>query len=394
MAHEIISTPATQYRDYILGTKIKTTSELRSALKMVFFDSFPDDICNEIEFRLRGAGKLSDEDFYKLKNSSMEKSIAVSSALDAPFLSLIFDNFDSFGDNLGKEVLVVGCEAGIEANYLALIYPDKHITGIDRCAPAIENARELAAKFEIKNADYYCSEIEIFKHEPFDSIVSVCVMHEALHSAVGLNNPFKLLEEKSQLAYNDLKNIVKKMGTLLRPGGWLASCERLVNGELYGYLRRLHASGICDLAVSIFDISDNTDDSFIAFVDGYRKEHENNVYDVWRKAMDTYCNANGGEVHGAAAQYLKYSRAGKVIWGFEAVKNGKLCARIGVYESVKDKLAVIAIIEGIGGTNYYNYDASNTEAVIKSLKEAETNYKLSPGFTVRKIGASDCDEMM
>ncbi|MCQ2406429.1 MAG: class I SAM-dependent methyltransferase [Oscillospiraceae bacterium] len=384
MAHNVETRPIDVYRDYVLGTQIKTLDEIRNALKCVFFDEWPDKICDEIESRILRRAHLSDEEYYNLKNESMEKSIALTSAIDSQFLSMLFENFETFEKPLGDEVLVVGCEAGVEACYIAMLYPDKHIVGIDKCAPAIENAKALASKFDIHNAEFFCAPIDLFKHEPFDSIVSVRVAHENLSSAIGLLNPFKPLEEKSQLAFNDLKTYGKKLSGLLKDGGWLASCEHLVNGELYGYLKRLYTSGICDLAVSIFDISDTTDDSFFAFVDGYKKSHDNNVYTVWKKAQDVYCNSNGGEVHGAAAEYLKYSRVGKLIYGFEASKGKVLCARVGLYESVKDKLAA-----------YYNYDASNAQAVMKSLREAETNYRLNPGFSVKRLGLEDfncCDD--
>jgi SAM-dependent methyltransferase len=80
-----------------------------------------------------------------------------------------------------KKVLEVGCDNGYVTNYLAIVFPNAEIVGIDKSQIAIDRAKELAQKLGNDNVQFFSYEInqleKHFSEESFDLIISLNTLY-------------------------------------------------------------------------------------------------------------------------------------------------------------------------------------------------------------------------
>lgn len=207
------------------------------------------DIVNQLSEKM----KVNDTDldslsaFYELKNSSLSLSIDVSK-ISADLYKKYFDWFTTQKGQAPKRILEVGCDNGIVACFLATLYPDSEVIGIDHRLNTIERAKELAEKLNLSNVSFIQMEIgEVatrFDKQSFDLIVSLSVFHELLN----LQTPRywsigELLEMNETI--DDTSSFIS-LKTLLKnnPSSKWISCERLpFMGAISVWAKAITASG-------------------------------------------------------------------------------------------------------------------------------------------------------
>ncbi|ETJ33131.1 hypothetical protein Q604_UNBC12421G0001, partial [human gut metagenome] len=54
----------------------------------------------------------------------------------------------------GKKVLDLGCDNGITTCFVANLYPNSEIIGVDKCKKGIKCAEEIAQKLGVKNVKF------------------------------------------------------------------------------------------------------------------------------------------------------------------------------------------------------------------------------------------------
>lgn len=133
--------------------------------------------------------KLNDEmktpssSLYALKNSSLQLSLDVSK-ISADLYRKFFDWFALRG-KAPKKILDVGCDNGIVTCFLATLYPEAEVIGIDKQPEAIDCAKELAQKCNLSNVSFLNLDIgqalTQFEKQSFDLIVSLSVFHEVFN---------------------------------------------------------------------------------------------------------------------------------------------------------------------------------------------------------------------
>lgn len=100
----------------------------------------------------RANGDLS-ADIYTAKNANLDLSLGVQALAVGVYRGLL-SQIRSFTP-VPNAILDLGCENGVVACYLALLYPNARVVGVDPSVPAIDRARDLARILGIKSASFH-----------------------------------------------------------------------------------------------------------------------------------------------------------------------------------------------------------------------------------------------
>lgn len=84
----------------------------------------------------------SESDKYRLINASYERSLILSLYFNSVRYATQADFYCSLPDNLGEKILDIGCMNGLLTCFIAFIYPEKTITGVDCDSKSIEYAKK------------------------------------------------------------------------------------------------------------------------------------------------------------------------------------------------------------------------------------------------------------
>ncbi len=130
--------------------------------------------------RQRAEGDL-DDNFYELKNQNLEFSLLVTAFERTELHNKAFSSLESISDPVSN-ILDIGCENGFLTCLLALRWPNAQVVGLDLCGPAIDLARELALKLNLKNVTFLVGAGEdiskTFKGKSFDLITTITMLHD------------------------------------------------------------------------------------------------------------------------------------------------------------------------------------------------------------------------
>ncbi|MCH4007323.1 MAG: class I SAM-dependent methyltransferase [Eubacterium sp.] len=97
-------------------------------------------------------------DFYCRKNDNLPRSLAISIGFEGDLLIRTCDWIDTHPQYTGNTILDQGCDIGLLSLFMAKNFPDKEITGIDRCSEAIGLAKQLKDCLGVENIQFYTVE--------------------------------------------------------------------------------------------------------------------------------------------------------------------------------------------------------------------------------------------
>ena len=128
----------------------------------------------------RRTNRESHDDVYAIKNRNLPFSLFATIENRGELHAKIFSRIDGISDTVSS-ILDIGCENGFFTCLLALRWPNAKVIGIDPSEPALNRARELAAKLNLKNISFTASSAEnadkIVCDEKFDLITTVTVLN-------------------------------------------------------------------------------------------------------------------------------------------------------------------------------------------------------------------------
>ena len=228
---------------------VKTTNEFLTGLAIRAGKDYTTEIAAELNARATGQYG-SNAIFYNIKNKSFEGSIYVSAAFDGGLFrhlgNLIIDNPELFQG----EVIDMACDCGIVTCFIAKMYPQCHITGVDINKLAVDNARTLAQKLGLENVDFVCSDVYEFTAE--NKADTVCSFRGLLDVANAETKglPFfgerQWREKQYQQAFS---KYAKAMGDNLKDDGCVLTVERYTaEYGLIGWMDALADQGINPLS--------------------------------------------------------------------------------------------------------------------------------------------------
>lgn len=331
---------------------IKSTNDFLTGLAIRTNKDYTQKIAQELNSRASRQNS-SNSYFYQIKNEHFDGSIFVSAAFDGGVFrhigNLILDNPEIFK---GK-VVDFACDCGIVTCFIAKMYPDCHVVGIDINQLAVDNAIKLAEKLKLNNVEFICSNVYDVKLEEkadtltsFRGLLDVCMKNT---SGLPFFGERKWREEQYKNAFLDYAEVMKAN---LNEGGHVLCVERYTAEYGWqGWLEALKENGInavtdkCELmrasdisSVKEYSVSllqyNNSESSPVSVIDdvlskgfksstgyeGYMAEYalyndtdgEINFYDVFNNETDKI-------IHQFA---ISKAKSGKIIT-YEASANKK-----------------------------------------------------------------------
>lgn len=182
------------------------------------------------------------KEFYDLKNQNIDISTVVSEHYDSEiirnFCNYLYDN----REYIKGEVLDIGCESGFMTAFLAMYFPDIHITAIDRSERAIAVARERLERLGITNVQFKVADIKDLD-EQYDTVISMRTLAENIDIDVVQWEIFDGADFAYQFRRNkeELQPYADGISRRLKDNGHLISIERIqISSEMYGWLAALN----------------------------------------------------------------------------------------------------------------------------------------------------------
>ena len=131
-----------------IGLKyVKSSNEFIAGLAVRTNKDYTQKVAAELNSRAKHSNS-SNMVFYKIKNETFDGSIYISAAFDGGLFrhlgNLIIDYAELFDS---KQILDFACDCGIVTCFIAKMYPNCHITGVDVNSSAIENANKYFARY-------------------------------------------------------------------------------------------------------------------------------------------------------------------------------------------------------------------------------------------------------
>lgn len=185
---------------------------------------------------------------YSIKNNNLETSLDFGGYyfdLYKEFFAWLIQNADL--DN--KKILDLGCDNGIATCFLATVYPNAKIVGVDKGKKGIKCAEELAKKLDLKNIEFKTVDAKkvdkFFKEEKFDAVVSI-------RSILEITNLPKLKSfwsiddiEKSLVVANSVVKFLKSIEKVMADDAKLITFERLASlEEILNFVKSMRESGL------------------------------------------------------------------------------------------------------------------------------------------------------
>lgn len=226
----------------------KNTNDFLANLMLKTDKSYVKELADTLNSRAQGQNS-DNEYFYKLKNRTLDGSLCVSAAFDSGLFrhlgNMIIDSADIFHGT----VLDVGCDCGMVTCFIASQYPDTRVVGVDKNEAAINNAKELAARLGLTNAEFVAADIYDFSLDEkadvvtsFRGLLDIAQQQTKDVSVIGERGA---REGAYQTAFAPLAEAIANN---LRDGGTVVSVERYT--AMYGWLGWMQAlaqNGVCPI---------------------------------------------------------------------------------------------------------------------------------------------------
>lgn len=182
-------------------------------------------------------------EFYEMKNESLDKALLFNGGYQADnyrqICNWIVENHDVFG----KEILDAGCECGVISCFLAMAFPESHITAVDRSKNAIKAARELAARLDVHNISFINDDIANLPKRKYDTVFAMRLLQENCRMDNIMSNYQLLKKEAADFAEN-IHDFAKKLTGFASENGYLVSAERCdVDPVFLGWMQKLNELG-------------------------------------------------------------------------------------------------------------------------------------------------------
>lgn len=316
------------------------------------------------------AGHVEDGGIYLKKNKSLKISMAVTAAFETQALTNICDYIITHADVFQGTVLDIGCDCGILSCFIAAQFPECKVIGIDRCAQAIPNARELASNLGLSNVSFLCDELSRVT-DMYDVVLSSRTLMENI-----VVPGFSFQDNAKQIAEihrNAFEGHADTLAQHIKEGGHLVSVERLSpNPGTWGWLEALQDAGLAtEEDSSRYMITDNG--NFFACIAEKDAEPMESPEALYKKVLSTVTISIYPQYESFDAMNMLYLYAGKLIKGYCGYDaHGKKLMRVAFYECKGDRSTVL--YETLMGERLTCTRIENTSAILqKCLHTAKDN---------------------
>lgn len=148
-----------------------------------------------------------------------------------------------------KKILDLGCDNGIVTCFLAKIYPNAKVVGIDKGKKGISCAKEIAEKLGLTNIEFEVLDAKkidkFFKEEKFDVVISTRSLLE-ITSLPKIKSFWTIDDlEKSLVVANNVIKFFKSIEKIMKDDAKLITFERLSSFEdVLNFEKSMRESGL------------------------------------------------------------------------------------------------------------------------------------------------------
>lgn len=224
-----------QYVQSFSMNVVKSQGQFQDILTKKYGEKKAEEILKNFDHIGENMGRLKDVETlkkaYSYLHSDYDQSIFITGADEASYIRTICNIIVGCRNEFGKKILDAGCGNGIITCFMAGLFPDHEIIGIDRCAEEIAVAKKLAEELQLKNVTFEVSSIEEYDREQFDTVFAAKVSQENVKEPKGyIFDTFYNIKETYIPA---LKPYVESLVKLVRPGGKVIPCEIINHDPLF-----------------------------------------------------------------------------------------------------------------------------------------------------------------
>ena len=286
---------------------------------------------------------------YEVIGDDYDLAMLIAGAFDADFVRNVCDWIADHRDSFGDTILEVGCGCGFITTFLGTLFPDKHITSIDRNEGIISIAKKNAELFGLNNIEFVCSDVAGLSGKTYDTVLSVRTMHEnCKQDAVDVDMRFYDL---AKLFADVQKEYAITLGSLVNESGTLVTIERCgIDYKFYAWLSVLSGVGLNITPQSHGEIKClevGRESLFEAIVCEKNKLTPQDTDIVFRQIYRSNRDTDKTRYEGWDAKYIFESSIRRIIAEFETtIKN-----------SERKSIVIVANIKRDGGHFFlYNLD--------------------------------------
>lgn len=184
------------------------------------------------------------QEFYEMKNEMLDKALLFNAAYQGDSYRKMCNWIVANHDVFGREILDVGCECGIMTCFLAMAFPDAHITAVDRSPKAIEAAKKLADRLSVDNITFVEGDVRELSGKKYDTVFSMRLLQENCAVDAVLNS-YNLLKAEAEKFAENIGEFAETLTGFVAEGGYLVSAERCdVDPIFLGWMQKLNALGL------------------------------------------------------------------------------------------------------------------------------------------------------
>jgi SAM-dependent methyltransferase len=181
------------------------------------------------------------------KNANLDLSLAISSQAWAHMHEAYLSWFVQYTPRSPTSIIDVGCDNGFLTCAYARFHPEAKVVGIDLCPESVACAKQLAARLDIPNVEFFCTDaLNLPDHladRTFDLVTSTGV---ADHVGKGIKKSVRSVEEAlAQPVESRLAAFAQSLSGLLSEDSTLVSFETIPDAVQSAFwYRALHDAGV------------------------------------------------------------------------------------------------------------------------------------------------------
>lgn len=188
---------------------------------------------------------------YQLKNSDWRMSLQVSQHSEGEKHAAFIDWLGKAAFDPPSEACEVGCDLGIQACAMKLLWPESHIVGFDQIDAAIFAAEHHAKWHALRGIDFQQLDIRAELPQDYLEVFDLAICPWTLHEMVPSTQistddlwgewhrspelePMKVIEKVIGAVQLDSseKRSIKNLARLVKPAGRIVSVDRMTYGNL------------------------------------------------------------------------------------------------------------------------------------------------------------------
>lgn len=169
-----------------------------------------------------------DSNFFDMKNIDMKFSDLYSNVVDGKIISEVLKFIEENKKYFGKKILDLGCDNGLITCFIAYLFPNREVVGIDYSKKAIDICNKRAQKLKLKNIKFYEATTSNMKYDTiFTSRVVNFNMKKELKNKT--TPKFENMFERFDRTICEYGDFINNLNEILNKDGHIIQFERFIS---------------------------------------------------------------------------------------------------------------------------------------------------------------------